>query len=62
MNVKQLREELAKYPDDMDVYLAERTSDFTYGLANTVTSKEITFSDHHSNLHAKDTVVIIDEE
>lgn len=63
MTVKKLKEELAKYPDDMDVFMAERKTEFTYGLLNSVGSKEIVFSEEpESEALATDTVVILDEE
>lgn len=75
MTVKQLREELEKYPDNMDVFMAERKTAFAYGLLNSVRSDEITFSEDEYNSHTeakedweevdeppKETVVILDEE
>lgn len=63
MTVKQVREELSKYPDSMDVFLTERVTDFTYGLANSVCSKEIDFMEEPgAPVLAKDKVVVISEE
>lgn len=67
MTVRELREALAKYPDNMDVFVAERKTDFAYGLVNSIRSEEITFAenpdfDEDDEVQAKDTVVIIDEE
>jgi hypothetical protein len=63
MTVKDLKNELSKYPDSMQVFIAERKTDFTYGLVNTVSSKEIAFKeDPDGEALATDTVVIIDEE
>lgn len=46
MTVKQLIEQLKQYPDNMDVFLAERkTDEFEFGLLNSVYDKEITFVD-----------------
>jgi hypothetical protein len=57
-----LKDELSKYPDDMDVFVDERTTGFTYGLVNSVCSKNIPFTDGDNSLHAEDTVVVISEE
>jgi hypothetical protein len=63
MTVKKLKEELAKYPDNMEVFLAERKTEFTYGLLNGVHSKEIAFmEDPDGEVLATDNVVILDEE
>lgn len=63
MTVKQLKEELNKYPDNMDVYMAERKTEFSFGLVNSAFSKEIYFSeDEEGEPLAKETVVILDEE
>jgi hypothetical protein len=63
MTIKQLKDELSKYPDNMDVYLAERKTEFAFGLVNSAYTKEITFSeDEEGEPLAKDTVVVLDEE
>lgn len=63
MTVKQLKEELLKYPDNMDVFIAERKTEFTYGLLNSVIGKCICFSeDPDGDPMANDDVVILDEE
>lgn len=64
MTVKKLKEQLSKFPDHMDVFVAERKTEFTYGLVNSIYEKEITFGDWADPDfgETKDTVVIIDEE
>lgn len=64
MTKKQLIEQLAPYPDNMDVFLAERKTEFNYGLLNTVSSKEINMkeSPEDEKILAKETVIILDEE
>lgn len=63
MTVKELKSELSKYPDNMDVFMDERYTDFTYGLLNSVCQKEIEFSeDPDSKPWATDTVVILSEQ
>lgn len=65
MTVKQLITELSKYPENMDVYLAERKTEFSYGLLNSIRKEEIHFEpdpDNPSGVMAKETAVILDEE
>lgn len=67
MTVKELKEKLAEYPDNMDVFVAERKTEFAYGLINSVRIEEITFAENpdfdvDEEVLARDTVVIIDEE
>jgi hypothetical protein len=64
MTVKQLKEALAKFPDDMEVFMAERKTEFAYGLLNSVKSREINFKEepYDEEVLARDTVVILDEE
>lgn len=68
MTVKELKEMLSTYPDNMEVFLDERmTDEFEFGLLNTVFMKEIKFSECSSggsytgSPEAKDTVVILSE-
>lgn len=64
MTVAQLKKELEKYPNNMDVFVAERKTEFTYGLVNSVWSKKINFKDgpDDEEVLATELVVIIDEE
>lgn len=66
MTVKELKEALAQCPENMDVFVAERKSEFAYGLVNSVKMKEITFAENfdfdEGDIQAKDMVVVIDEE
>lgn len=64
MTVKQLITELSKYPENMDVYLAERKSEFKYGLLNGVSKLRISFVEdpHDEAAMALEDVVILDEE
>lgn len=41
MTNKQLKEILNKYPDNMDVFLDARVTEFAFGLLNSVRSKDI---------------------
>lgn len=63
MTVKELRQELEGLPDLMDVFVAERKTEFTYGLVNSANVKEINFlEDPEGEPLAKDKVLILDEE
>lgn len=68
MNVRQLKEHIEDYPDNMEVFLAPRKTEFYYGLLNSVRSKEIKFTEDpseeedYNTLMGFDTVVILDEE
>jgi hypothetical protein len=64
MTVKELKEKLSQYPDNMDVFVAERKTEFAYGLVNSVRSDEINFIEDPDDEEAlaRDTVVILDEE
>lgn len=72
MTVKKLKEALEKYPDNMDVFMAPRKTDFFYGLLNSVTDDEVLFVEDANNTEAKEEweleepskvkCVILDEE
>jgi hypothetical protein len=64
MTVGELIKELQKYPENMDVFVAERKTEFAYGLVNSVTQKEIDFVEAPLDEEplSSDLVVVIDEE
>jgi len=66
MTVKELKEKIENLPDNMEVFIAERKTEFAYGLVNSAYVKEITFyeegNESDEDVQAKDTVLIIDEE
>lgn len=63
MTVRQLKEELSKYPDNMDVFVADRKTEFAFGLVNSAYTKELSFhEDFEGKPIAFETVVILDEE
>jgi hypothetical protein len=64
MNVKQLKKELEKYSDEMDVFLSERKTEFSYGLLNSVKKRKIDFkeSPDDDEALASGDVVVLDEE
>lgn len=43
MTVRQLKQRLKHYPDDLEIYVPERSTDFAYGMIEHVESKEINF-------------------
>lgn len=66
MTVRQLKKAIEHYPDNMDVFIAERKTDFAYGLLNSVKVKEISLGgfgeEDEEDVAAVDRVVILDEE
>ncbi len=63
MTVKELKEKLEQYPDNMDVFVDERQTDFAYGPVNSVSQKEIDFmEDPDGKAMSRDEVVILSEE
>jgi hypothetical protein len=63
MKVKELKEKLNEFPDNMDVFVSERVTDFSYGLVNSVYIKEINFVEEPGGeVLSCDKVVIIDED
>lgn len=63
MTVREIKERLNKFPDNMDVFISARKSEFAYGLANSVYMKKINFVDEpKGEVAAREMVVIIDEE
>jgi hypothetical protein len=63
MTVKQLRDKLCNYPEHWEVYLDERKTEFTYGLLNTVSEREITIleSEDGEDFPEKDVVVLSED-
>lgn len=65
MTKEQLLEAIKDLPDNMDVFMGERSTDFTYGLVNSVRVKEIEFKedpDPDSPVLAKDRVIVLTED
>ena len=63
MIVKDLIEKLKQYPDNMEVFMDERITDFTYGLLNSVTEKEINFMEEPGGtILSRDKVIVLSEE
>jgi hypothetical protein len=60
MSIKELKEILAKHPDHMEVFMAERKTEFTYGMVNSAEVKEIAFSESPGDeILATDHVLIL---
>jgi len=64
MTVIELIHELNKYPSEMQVFVAERKTEFAYGLVNSVISKTINIKEdpYDDEVLAIEQVLIIDEE
>jgi hypothetical protein len=59
MTKKELIKALEPYPDNMEVFMDERRTDFTYGLLNTVASREINFMEEPGGEVLSESEVII---
>jgi hypothetical protein len=63
MTVKQLRQQLEKFPDHMEVYIHRTTDDFGYSPLETVENKKIPFSEEPGGKAlSKEEVIILSEE
>ena len=63
MTVKELKQKLEKYPDNMEVFIDERLTEFKYGLLNSVRSKKIDFVEEpEGEVLANEEVVILCED
>lgn len=62
MTVKELKQKLEKYPENMDVFMDERISDFRYGLLNSVSVTKINFMEEpDGKVLSKDDVIVLSE-
>lgn len=62
MKVKELKEKIANLPDSMDVFVAERKTEFTYGLVNSAFVKKIDFVEEPGGeVLAQDNVLVLEE-
>ena len=63
MTVKQLKEKLNELPEDAQVFVGQRVTEFGYGLVNSIYTKEIPLlEDEDGEELATEKVVVIDEE
>lgn len=63
MTIKELKQKIESLPDNMEVFMDERVSEFRYGLVNSGFVKEIPFSeDPLDEPMSYDSVFILSEE
>lgn len=64
MTIKQLKELIKDLPDTMDVFMAERVSEFRCGLVNSGQVREISFYEDMGDEEplAKDDAFVLSEE
>ncbi|MDV3474572.1 MULTISPECIES: hypothetical protein [Elizabethkingia] len=66
MTVKQLKEKIENLPDNMDVFIGERVTEYSYGLVNSAEVRNILFYDmddpDNEDIQAKDEVLVLTEE
>lgn len=63
MNVKQMREALEGLPDNMDIFMGERLTEFDYGLVNSAIVETIRLYDEFNNeVNAPVKVLVIKED
>lgn len=63
MHVGELKQLIKDLPDSMEVFIDERVTEFTYGLLNTVTVKQINFKeDPDGETLSQEVVVVLGEE
>lgn len=68
MTVKQLKQELENISDNTEIFLAQRKTEFGYGLLNSAYTKEIFFTEDENPSEDEiaeapiELVLILDEE
>ena len=64
MNLKEFRELTKNMPDNTDIYIGERLTDFKYGLVNSATFKTISMTEEEdgSGESATDDVIVLEED
>ena len=63
MTIKELKEKIATLPDNMEVFVSERKTEFAYGLVNSAYVKMIAFVDEpEGEVLAQGNVFVLDEE
>lgn len=63
MTLGEFRKKTADFPDNLDLFIDERLTDFKYGLVNSVGKKKINFSEElDSKILAKDEVIVLSED
>ncbi len=63
MTIKELKQVINDLPDNMDVFLGERLTEFTYGLLNSAEVKVIGFGeDFDGDPASEDKVLLLTED
>lgn len=66
MTIKELKEKIENLPDNMDVFIGERVTEFAFGLANSGRVRTIHFYDEsdpdNEDLQAEEECFILNEE
>ena len=68
MTVKQLKQELENISDNTEIFLAQRKTEFGYGLLNSIYTKEVFFTEDENpsedeiNKAPMIEVLVLDEE
>jgi len=64
MTVRELKQQLEKYPEDMTVFMDERVTSFQYGLLNGVRSQRIEYfkEEMDTEPESSEICVILSEE
>lgn len=63
MTIKELKEKIECLPDNMQVFIAERLTDFSYGLVNGANVKKINLSeDPFGEVLCQEIVLFLSEE
>lgn len=64
MTLKEFRQATAHLPDDMEIFIGERLTEETYGLVNSIRTKEISVCDYEEPWEIAEyrTVLILTED
>lgn len=63
MIIKELKQIIENLPETMEVFVDERSTEFTYGLVNSAKVKEIDFMEEPNGKPiCKDKVLVLSEE
>lgn len=62
MTIEQLKKAVANLPSDMEVFIGERLTEGTYGLANSASVRKITVDYEDLLEHEERKVFILSEE
>ena len=64
MNLKEFRERTKNMPDNTDIYIGERLTEFKYGFVNSATFKTINMTEepNGSGESATEDVLVLEED